>query len=333
MFTKDNRTEVFLTQMGVDWSYTNRVVFGDLVPAWNKHNLARPVPVRDDAVLEYGALMDSGSPAPATILSVTDRGYDVLDGVQRLSAAEMIGCTSFPAYVVKCDSENVLTSIRVLANARLQGRPEPIEWTRKRAVDVLVLQKGMSAAEVARLGGWKKADVEATARRMDWGFQIRCIGGPQSMPDSFIDALAKHTTKDDLAKSPKQMAGFLNTVKKSQFSTKDVEPYLAEFFAPITKKTKRDQVYADRLEEFQGEPEVAIRVNGRRGPRLAADINFKRTLESALTVATKIVDEETEVLNVDQFFRILKKIDAQVRKMSSNTPPPDSPRVPADKWS
>lgn len=135
MFTKDSRTENFLTQMGVEFRYTNAIKFSDLSKDWGERNLARPVPKRDEAIIEYASLMDSGSAAPAPILHKGPNGHEILDGVQRIAAAELAGYTNLAAYVVECDSLNVITAIRVLANARLQGRPEPPEWTRRRAVE------------------------------------------------------------------------------------------------------------------------------------------------------------------------------------------------------
>jgi hypothetical protein len=67
MFTKDSRTENFLTQMGVEFRYSNDVRFSDLESKWRLHNIARPVAIREDAVAEYATLMENGSAAPAVI--------------------------------------------------------------------------------------------------------------------------------------------------------------------------------------------------------------------------------------------------------------------------
>src|SRR6056300_750436 len=158
MFMKDSRTENFLTQMGVSFSYSNNISFGDLERDWQEKNMARPTPIREDAVIEYASLMESGSAAPAPILFQGKGVLEVLDGVQRLSAASLSGSTRVSAYIVECDSIDVVTAIRVLANARLQGRQEQPEWTRRRAVEVLVINRGMSVDEVARMGGWQRGD-------------------------------------------------------------------------------------------------------------------------------------------------------------------------------
>lgn len=66
MFTTDSRTENFLTAFGVKYEYANGILLpGDFASGWNTENIGRPVAVREDAVIEYATLMESGSPAPA----------------------------------------------------------------------------------------------------------------------------------------------------------------------------------------------------------------------------------------------------------------------------
>jgi len=325
MFTKDSRTEVFLTQMGVEFRYTNNVAFKELAPGWDCKNLARPTAKREDAILEYATLMEAGSPAPAPILHQAEM-YDVLDGVQRLCAAQLGGATKVSAYVVLSDSDDMLDSIRVLSNIRLQGRQEPPEWTRRRAVEILVIQRGMSTAEVARLGGWTPADIARLAEAMNWGFKIRCIGGPL-LPDSVVESVAKHTTQDILTKYPKPMAAFFETLKDGKFSAQDAEPIIEEFFAKTAKPSH--DVYQGRLEQIRRSPEIEVRLKGRRGPVLPVDVKLRRALR---TVETIIDELDSPPLYIDEFFRLLNTIERKLRTWSKHSPQANEPRVPADKW-
>ncbi len=325
MFTKDTRTEVFLTQMGVDFRYTNNVAFSELVPGWDCKNLARPTPQRDDAILEYAALMDGGSPAPAPILN-KNGSYGVLDGIQRLCAAQLSGATRISAYVVSSDSEDLLDSIRVLANIRLQGRQEPAEWTRRRAVEILVIQRGMSPAEVARLGGWAAADIKRLAELMEWGFTIRSIGGPD-LPDSVVDVVAGRVPQENLRKYAKPVAGFLNVLKDCKFSARDAAPLADEFFAPTAKPSYK--LYQTRLDDIRTMTEVEIRLKGRKGSKLPPDVNLRRALRSVET----IIDElDAPLVYVDEFFRMVKSIEKKLKALSKHSPAPVAVKSPADKW-
>lgn len=329
MFTTDSRTETFLNQMGVAFRYTNAVTLAELSPGWSENNLARPVPKRDDAIMEYATLMEGGSPAPAPILTETSNGYDVLDGVQRVAAAELAGYTKLSAYVVESDSDEALTAIRVLANARLQGRAEPPEWTRRRAVEILVVQKGLSVAEVAKMGGWRVADVSKIAKALDWGFKIRCIGGPD-LSDAMVETISQHTTQEAITKEPGVVSEFLNTLKAAQFSAADAEPFVEEFFQPVTGKPH--QAYKERLEEFKNDPEVVTRTLGRRGVTIRQDVNLLRTLKSAATVLDEIVAGGEPLPYVDEFFRLVNTIEEKLHKVAKKHKKPVKTPTPGDMW-
>lgn len=333
MFTKDSRTENFLTSMGVEPKYTNSVKLADLSPDWSRKNLSRPVPIREEAVMEYATLMEGGSAAPAPILFNTPHGYDVLDGVQRIAAAELAGFTNLNgAYVVECDSEDMVTAIRVLANARLQGRPEPPEWTRRRAVEILVVQKGLSSAEVAKMGGWRLADVEKTARSLDWGFKIRCIGGPNELSDAMIETIAGHTSQEEITKEPAVISEFLNLLKAGQFSASDAAPFVEEFFRPIAKAGKLHDVYRERLDEFKQDPEVVTRTLGRRGAAMRPDVNLRRVLKSAVTIIDEMAEGSEPVPFIDEFFRLLNVIKDKLHKVAKHHKQPVKTETPADMW-
>ena len=326
MFTKDSRTENFLTSMGVDFKYTNNIAFAQLSKDWKEKNLSRPVSVREDAVLEYAALMDSGSPAPAPILTSTEHGHDVLDGVQRLVAGEMNSYTKMSAYVVTCDNPDLVMAIRVLANARLQGRPEPPDWTKRRAVEVLIVQRGLSAVEVAKMGGWRAADLEKTARILGWQQTIREIGGPDNLSDAMTDVIASKTTQEDIVKEPKVIAEFLTVLKASQLSAADSEPYVTDFFRPIPKINRAHHIYKERLELFKEDPEIITRITGRRITAMSHDVNLRRLLRAANTVLDEIAAANEPVPYADEFFQLLGQLRDKLHKVSKNKKP-NPPKV------
>lgn len=333
MFTTDSRTENFLTSLGVQFKYTNGVLFPDnLVPDWNKENIGRPVAVREDAAFEYAALMEKGSAAPAPILHRTKPGLRVLDGVQRLSAAELNGTTRISAYIVDTESDDTLAAIRVLANARMQGRAEPAEWTRRRAVEVLVVDRGLSCSEVAQMGGWKTADVQRIADAIELQRRIEAVGGPD-LPDVMLAALKPYLQKSGiLEQAAEPVAGFLNTIKQSRISVADAEPYLSAFFEPIAKSANPFKTFAARLDELHEDPEIRSRITGRQAAALPRDVVLLRELKSADTVLDALMAHGDRVANVDEFFRILDRITKKLRQLAPNKQP-QTARVPADLWS
>jgi len=333
LFMRDTRTESFLKQMRVDFKFTNQLTVGDLVANWRKVNLSRPRPVIDDAVFEYAALMESGSLAPAPILYKTPNGYSILDGVQRIVAAnELQGVAQLAAYVVTCDSENKLAAIDLLANARLQGRAEPMEWTRKRAVEVLVVQRGMSIEEVARMGGWRKSDIQAIVNAIEWNNEIQSIGGPE-LNAKLIGVVSKHVSKEDLRVSGGPAADFLKVVKGANFSSEDAEPHIKDFFQPVVKKSKRHDTLKDRLKSFKAEPEVQVRLCGRKGTGLTHDVNLRRAMKTVITVLEEVKKSGDSLLYVDEFFKLSGEISERLHALAPSHKKPVVTPTPADKWS
>lgn len=332
MFTADSRTENFLTSFGVQFKYTNGVLLPeDFIAGWNQENIGRPVAVREDAVVEYAALMEQGSAAPAPILHRTEGGLRVLDGVQRLSAAELNGSTRISAYVVQTESGDMLAAIRVLANARMQGRAEPLEWTRRRAVEVLVVERGLTCPEVARMGGWKAADVQRIADAIELQRRIASVGGPD-LPDLMLAELRPYLQGGILEQAAEPVAGFLNTLKQSRLSVADAESYITEFFQPLPKAANPFKTFATRLTQVHEDPEIKSRLTGRQVAAIPRDVVLLRELKSADTALNSILTHGDRVTNIDEFFRIIDRITQKLRKLAPNKRP-DSVRVPADLWS
>ncbi len=333
MFTPDSRTENFLTSMGVKHDYVNGLLLpGDFAAGWNSDNIGRPVAVREDAVIEYASLMEAGSAAPAPILFRTENGLRVLDGVQRLSAAELQGSTRVSAYIVATDSEDSLAVIRVLANARMQGRAEPAEWTRRRAVEVLVVQRGMSPAEVAKMGGWKPADINRIAEAIQLQARIKNVGGPE-LSDIMLAELRPHIEgRTTLEQATEPVVGFLNTLKNSRIAVADAAPYIEAFFSVPPKNANPYLTLLSRLKEIHSDPEMKSRLTGRQCTELPKDVVLLRTLKTAETVLETIITHGERVLNVDEFFRLVDRITKQLKSIARNKKATTA-RVPADMWS
>lgn len=328
MFTQDTRSETFLTSVGVRWRYCDDLKLSDLPRGWKTINHARPVSLRDDAVIEYASLMEAKSPAPAVIVRETSDGIIVLDGMQRLAAAEEAGFTRYSAYIVTTDSDDLAEAIRVTANARLQGHAETPEWTKRNAVQRLIIERGMSPEDVSAMGGWRASDLRRLAEILDWGFQIRCIGGPQSLSDGIVSRVAASTTKDELRRASKPIASFFNTLDKGRFSASDAEPYIDEFFRPASKPS----AYDERLQEFLETEEVETRLHGRVSPGMSVGVKLRRSLRTAIGILDAAISDGDKVQYVDEFFRLTNQIDERLRKLAPHCKAADKPRVPADKW-
>lgn len=332
MFTTDSRTENYLNQMGVKWKYTNAIRFSNLAAGWDTKNIARPVVVREDAVEEYAALTMSGSMAPAPILAVTQSGLDVVDGIQRLTAAQLCNETSISAYVVECDSKELLATLHVMSNARLQGRAEPMEWTRRRAVEILVCDLGMSCEEVAKIGGWRVQDIESIAKAVEYRKVIESIGGPINLPDSILSIVSKNADKQNVLLSGTVGAEFFAVLKRSGFSAEDAEPHIEEFFQPVAKVANCRKVYSERLGEFLSDPDVEVRVKGRKGCVMPPDIKLRRGMKVVIGVIDDIKKSGCDLVGADEFFKLTQQIREGIHELSSKHKKRAAVRVESDRY-
>lgn len=320
MFTKDSRQENFLTQKGGQWKYSNNVTHDDLEPNWDYVNLGRSQVQVEQAIAEYCQRMDAGSAAPAPILNKTPRGLEVIDGVQRLVAAHRRNTTRFSAYIVETDSELLVRRLRVFANHLLQGHPEPTEWTRQQAIQVLIIEGKMSVAEVAEEGGWKVKDIEEDKTYLDWSFAIRCIGGPQKLTKGVVLNIADHARMDDLQVAPEPIAEFCNCLKRGRFSNDDSQPHIVEFF-DVNRKNRR-RIYAQfvqRLEEFNDDPEVQTRLTGRKRSGQSSEIKLRSQLKSSRTVTEELVSAGAQINFMAEFFQIWNQVEKNLKTIEKQS--------------
>lgn len=332
MFTKDSRTENFLNSMGVTFRYQNGIVFSSLRNSWEETNIARPVAVREDAVSQYASLMDNGSPAPACILGTcTEGGFEVLDGLQRLLAWQLCGGTFFPAYIVETDCSRTRKAIAVLANARLQGRAESLEWTKRMAVQELVLCQRMSCEEVGKLGGWRPSELNAIKDSLERQNVVFEIGGPK-LADTMLERVFNVTSREEMLKAIDPCVSFLEAVKQSKLSADDAEPYIEDFFSHVSKPSKLRDVLNARLEAFKSCPEIEARIKGRKGNGLPTDIVLRRSLKSAISAVDKIATDPNGIVYIDEFLGLVGQIREKLLGISKSHAKRKTYRVASDMY-
>lgn len=163
-FTEDTRAESFLTSRAVKKRYEEALSFDKLPKDFSKHNRGRPESQQkvERAVADYASRMLSGSKAPAVILWQKDDGtVEVLDGCQRLLAAQSINAATFAAYVVRCQ-ENTAQMIRVFANTALNGAAQvDPEWTLETMISEFIINGDETVESVAEFMNLKKSTVLA----------------------------------------------------------------------------------------------------------------------------------------------------------------------------
>lgn len=327
MFQKDSRTESFLTQCGVEWKYTNGVRADQLKPNWFKENQGRrgSQPQNSDAIDEYAALMEMGSPAPAPIVMKAESGLAILDGVQRLSAHLIKRQqTIFPAYVCTITDDQTNVIVRTFANTRLNGSYAP---SRRDSIVLAIANlvtnsaRPLSLEDISKLGGWDVKEIKSEYCRLEVVDRLRRVGVPyevaaqlrKGVAMAMYDSLPLH----DFEAAPEIVGNFARDLIAARFENGDSEQLIKRFAS--VKRNKGDgslrQQLQDNYEAFASDPEVTTRLNGRRKSPIARDSNVKRALLSAKTACQNAVNAKEVVYNVNEFFDIISEIRALIVKM------------------
>jgi hypothetical protein len=319
--------------MGPEWGW-KRVKASSLVPNWQT-NPARPKALNDDAIEHYASLMENGSPPPGPILRkvMTDGSaqYDVADGVQRITAlVDYLKVNEFYAYVYETDSEDLAATIRMLANVVLQGHPEPVQWTKRQAIERLVIERGMSMEELAHHSGWKVPDLRKLHTVLTWGFAIRVAGGPTGGPkeglgDGIVLAIAENAKMEDLTLAPKPIGAFCHDLKKGKFTNgsgmNSAIPYIKQFFSGIDRKKSakpRHKQFERKHQEFRRNKEVETRLEGRRASRRSAEGQLRHAIKTCVTVTGELANSGASVPYMEEFFQLWNQVEKNLKALAKN---------------
>jgi len=173
-------------------------------------------------------------------------------------------------------------------------------------VEVLVVQRGMAAAEVALMGGWSAKEVEKLAEVIRCGVILETYGVPK-LSDRMLRELGPFLP-DNIGPAKEPIVGFLNTLSQARLSAPDAKPFISEFFRPVSKASKAHTIYSQRLKAVHSDPEIEARRHGRASGEIPKDVVLLRTLKTALTVAKDLVATGERVQNVEEFLHLLDTV-------------------------
>jgi hypothetical protein len=263
MFTEDTRTENFLRYIGVKYEYQDTMEVADLHDKWKTNNLGRGEAIDNDAVLEYGMLMEKGSPAPAVIVMRQREGIVVLDGVQRLSAAELSGSTKFSAYLVSPRTGvSKQHLIRIAANARINGQHTPDKnWIMATAVEVLYFDDDCSVEEISRAVGRSVKAVHEEIRHQKTVQKMESVGYVGTLSSRkkkwFSAEVGKYADESDWQLAPGPIKHMLDTFEQCKFRNGDASNLLEAFFdVKRSQKKDRHAQFTQKVADLKSAPEV-----------------------------------------------------------------------------
>lgn len=335
-FTEDNRTENWLKQRGVKFEYREQVRFEELAPNWFNVNQGRPdsVPKDDSLIEKYASAMDSGAVFPSPIIAKTAQGYEVLDGCQRLCAAELCGQRLLNAYIIKSDNPSIRASIRICANSVLNGTSPSQDWTISKVVDVLYEQYDFSAVDCAQWSGQKTEKIQIEIDSRDAKRWLRVHGIDTNVKPAnqkgFLACLTRLASMEDRAKLTKEIPALVKQLQDIKANNDEANNFLTQCL-DVERKPKVDLAsqVRSRINEVMQRPEILARLSGPRSLHpvdnvlrsLAATVTTMRTAARGEYHSDKLQSEQLLTL-LQEAWRISKRIvPRELRPMLAENAP------------
>lgn len=323
-FTVDTKIENWLKQRGVRYDYREGVRMEELMPNWFLVNQGRhdSAPKDDSLIEKYAGAMDNGSLFPSPIAAKTAQGLEVLDGCQRLCAAELCGQTMFNAYIVKTDNPVIRASIRVCANSILNGTSPSQDWTISKIVDVLYEQHSLSVVDCAQWSGQPEKKIQIEVDSRDFARWLRVHGVDTAKKPAnqklFLAAGARLAPLLTRAKLTKELPTLVRQLQSVKANNDEAIHMLTECLdVQQAKGVELAQQVGSKIRSVFERPEIQARMSGPRS--LHPVDNVVRAMASALTTMRSAAGDNHHA-DADQGKQIIDMLE-QMRRFAKRIVP------------
>lgn len=288
-FVIDTQIENWLRSRGVPYKYVEGIRMSDLVPGWATINQGRPdgASKDDDLVLKYAEAMDRGKAMfPAVVVAKAADGLEVLDGIQRLCAAELNGLSVFNAYLINSDNPATRASIRVCANSVLNGTSPSQDWTISRIVDILYEHHKLAPMDCSLWSGQPLRKIEAEIASREGAVWMEHNGIDVSLKPAnqrgFRAAFAQILKPVERERIKRPLVKIVQAIQGLRANNDEAVGLLEEC---LPKKINKSLDLCEQVEtlfaEVMDRPEVKARMMGKR--KLHPMENVCRALAGAVT--------------------------------------------------
>lgn len=320
-FVEDNKIRNWLTQRGVQFEYRENINVCELSPGWNLVNLGRHdgQPVDESLIEKYASAMEGGALFPAPIIARNIGGFEVLDGCQRLSSANLLGQTIFNAYIIQSANPSVRASVRICANSVLNGTAPSQEWTIGKIVEVLYEMYKFSAFDCAQWSGQPVPKIEEEISSRESRAWMAANGIDVTLKPAnqkgFQSAFWQLTTAEIRTAGVKQLKRCIADIQKMKANNSEAEGILAEVLDFKMKKHSQipTQLNSKISEVFE---RPAIRARMQLDPRSKHPIdNVNRALAAAATSMRAAKKMHADDKQAATMIELLQEMKAMARNM------------------
>lgn len=326
-FTTDERTVNYLKRIQLPFKFYAKIKIVDLCPDWKLNNAGREVPIDEDAVCEYADLMEHGSPAPAIIVIFTEKGVEILEGVQRILALELVGGTDFAAYVVPRDTSLPNQRlIRVTANAGIHGDHAPARgFTLAQSVAILYFEHNVPIEQIALASLKRPIEIE---KEILYQTQVRLIKDAgysgfltnRQTSKWLVTEIAKNSDPNDWVIAPVPCCAFLHLLDDCRFANGQSTRVVKTMFdIDRSVGANRYVQLTENLEKVRELPEVSQKLQKPRKSQLDKLLPEVKSVKSILQKAC----DDGDIIHSVSFANELAGYLGEIRNLCKRITPKD----------
>lgn len=278
-FAKSEHVERWLTSVRANWKYRDTIQISKLIPGWADKNPCRVGKAIIDESLNYAERMTGGEQAPPAIVVKDAEGYELLDGRQRVFAAQMNGESVFAAYELISPTPQLRALIGLGANAALNGVRPTQSWL----VDQAIRYKrdfDCTVQEAARIAGISAATMETHLNTIIVRDALLSHGIEPQLSNGTLAALKPFLNQPGVLKQTYQ--ALENT---------DATVSMAEKLAADMKSNPGEGHRIKVLDGWLNRPEIMDRLSRKRGRRMSDKQALFQSIRGLKTVLKDRFDD------------------------------------------
>lgn len=277
-FAKSEHVERWLTSVRAAFKYRDTIQISKLIPGWADKNPCRAGKAIIDESLSYAERMTGGEQAPPAIVVKDAEGYELLDGRQRVFAAQMNGESVFAAYELQSPTPQLRALIGLGANAALNGIRPSQAWL----IDQAIRYKrdfDCTLQEAARIAGVAQTTMESHLNTIVVRDALLKYGVEPQLSNGTLAALKPFLDQPTVLKQTYQ--ALENT---------DATVSMAERLVSDMKSNPGEGHRIKVLDGWLNRPEIVDRLSRKRGRRMSDKQALFQSIRALKTVLKERVD-------------------------------------------
>jgi len=305
-FAKSEHVERWLTSVRANWKYRDTIQISKVIPGWESKNPCRAGKAIIDESLSYAERMAGGEQAPPAIVVKDAEGYELLDGRQRVFAAQVNGESVFAAYELLSPSPQLRDLVGLGANTALNGVRPSQAWLVEQAIKYK-RDFDCTIQEAAKIAGVAIATMESHLNTIIVRDALIAHGIEPQLSNGTLAALKSFLDQPNVLKQAYQA---LENV--------DATVSMAESLASDMKSNPGEGHRIKVLDGWLNRPEIIDRMSRKRGRRMSdkqALFQSIRALKTILKERFADISPEMKPADKQELAKLTDYVNGKCRQL------------------